>query len=147
RNGIWFVKFNFSHNGGTIQQPICFRDLEAFATNNFSIYLYDLNVIRFHSVSYNFLYDTSIDPQNLSLIVHSSFSAIVYIKAEEDPTVKKVISWASVSDFESSFAEEKARAYWKENGVIYVENSRTKQQLPHYYQFYVDFVKNKERLT
>lgn len=147
RNGICFVKFNFSHNGGTVEQPIDFPDLEAFATNNFSIELDDLKVMIDHCVSDNFLYHTSIDPQNLSLIGHSRGGGIVYIKAAEDPRVKKVISWASVSDFESRFADEKARAYWKENGVIYVENSRTKQQLPHYYQFYVDFVKNKERLT
>jgi|SRR5690606_1087092 len=147
RNGICFVKFNFSHNGGTIEQPIDFPDLEAFATNNFSIELDDLKVMIDHCVSDNFLYHTSIDPQNLSLIGHSRGGGIVYIKTAEDPRVKKVISWAGVSDFESRFADEKARAYWKENGVVYVENSRTKQQLPHYYQFYVDFVKNKERLT
>ena len=28
--GFCFIKFNFSHNGGTIEQPIDFPDLEAF---------------------------------------------------------------------------------------------------------------------
>ena len=28
---VFFVKFNFSHNGGTVEQPIDFPDLEAFA--------------------------------------------------------------------------------------------------------------------
>lgn len=146
-NGICFVKFNFSHNGGTVDQPIDFPDLEAFATNNFSIELDDLKVIIDHCSGPDFKHHKSIDPQNLSLIGHSRGGGIVYIKAAEDKRVKKVISWASVSDFESRFADENARAYWKENGVVYVENSRTKQQLPHYYQFYEDFVNNKERLT
>lgn len=146
-NGICFVKFNFSHNGGTVDQPIDFPDLEAFAMNNFSIELDDLKLMIDHCSSKGFTHHKAIDPQNLNLIGHSRGGGIVYIKAAEDPRVKKVISWASVSDFEARFADQKARAYWKENGVIYVENSRTKQQLPHYYQFYEDFVNNKERLT
>ena len=33
--GFVFAKFNFSHNGGTVEQPIDFPDLEAFGQNNF----------------------------------------------------------------------------------------------------------------
>jgi dienelactone hydrolase len=40
--GFCFIKFNFSHNGGTVEQPIDFPDLEAFAQNNYSIELDDL---------------------------------------------------------------------------------------------------------
>ena len=44
--GFFFVKFNFSHNGGTAEQPIDFPDLEAFGNNNYSKELDDLgNVI------------------------------------------------------------------------------------------------------
>ena len=32
--GFFFVKFNFSHNGGTVEQPIDFQDLKAFSDNN-----------------------------------------------------------------------------------------------------------------
>lgn len=147
KSGACFVKFNFSHNGGTVDQPIDFPDLEAFANNNFSIELDDLEVIIDHCSSPAFQYHQFVDAKNLSLIGHSRGGGIVYIKTSEDQRIKKVISWASVSDFESRFSDENARAYWKENGVVYVENSRTKQQLPHYYQFYEDFINNKERLT
>lgn len=147
KNGICFVKFNFSHNGGTVEQPIDFPDLEAFATNNFTIELNDLKVMINHCCSADFVYHSFVDINDISLIGHSRGGGIVYIKAAEDPRVKKVVSWASVSDFEARFADEKARTYWKENGVVYIENSRTKQQLPHYYQFYEDFVTNKERFT
>src|SRR5690554_1538958 len=41
--GFCFLKFNFSHNGGTVEQPIDFPDLEAFAQNNFSHELDDLD--------------------------------------------------------------------------------------------------------
>mgnify|MGYP000221090702 CR=1 FL=1 len=36
KKGYFFLKFNFSHNGGTIEQPIDFPDLEAFAQNNYT---------------------------------------------------------------------------------------------------------------
>ena len=41
--GFFFLKFNFSHNGGTIENPIDFPDLEAFAENNYSKELDDLH--------------------------------------------------------------------------------------------------------
>ena len=37
-----FVKFNFSHNGTTLESPSDFKDLESFGNNNFSKELYDL---------------------------------------------------------------------------------------------------------
>ncbi|TNM51591.1 alpha/beta hydrolase, partial [Streptomyces sp. NP160] len=33
---LFFVKFNFSHNGGTIDNPIDFPDLKAFSENNYT---------------------------------------------------------------------------------------------------------------
>ena len=38
-------------------------------------------------------------------------------------------------------------AFAKEKGVKYVLNGRTKQQMPHCYQFYEDFIANKEHLN
>lgn len=43
--GFVFVKFNFSHNGGTVDQPIDFPDLEAFANNNLSKEIADLKTV------------------------------------------------------------------------------------------------------
>jgi len=45
KEGFFFLKFNFSHNGGTIEQPIDFPDLKAFGENNFSKELKDLDGI------------------------------------------------------------------------------------------------------
>lgn len=42
KNDMFFVKFNFSHNGGTLENPIDFPDLDAFGENNFTIELNDL---------------------------------------------------------------------------------------------------------
>ena len=40
--GCVFVKFNFSHNGTTPEDPLNFTDLKAFGNNNFSKELEDL---------------------------------------------------------------------------------------------------------
>ena len=36
---------------------------------------------------------------------------------------------------------------WEEQGVAYIQNSRTNQQMPHYFQFYTTFKENEDRLT
>ena len=45
KHDVVFVKFNFSYNGTTIEQPTDFADLEAFGDNNFSIELDDLGLV------------------------------------------------------------------------------------------------------
>ncbi|MCM5662103.1 alpha/beta hydrolase family protein [Galbibacter mesophilus] len=147
KNGYCFVKFNFSHNGGTVEQPIDFPDLEAFALNNFTIELDDLDTVINWVSSDEFDFSESVDIQKITLIGHSRGGGIAAIKTAEDKRITKLITWASVCDFKARFADEQARAFWKAQGVIHVENSRTKQQMPHYYQFYEDFVANEERLT
>src|SRR5690606_3761056 len=53
-----------------------------------------------------------------------------------------------VSDFKARFQEgTEGFKSWKETGVTHVENSRTKQLLPHNFQFYKDFKENQERLS
>ncbi|MFT4848010.1 MAG: pimeloyl-ACP methyl ester carboxylesterase [Sediminicola sp.] len=145
--GFFFIKFNFSHNGGTIEQPIDFPDLEAFATNNYSIELDDLNRIVDFITSNNSFFK-EINSEKINLIGHSRGGGIVLIHAEEDHRVGSVTTWAGVSDFKARF-NKGTRVFdnWLKSGVTYIENSRTKQQLPHYLQFYKDFEKNEERLT
>jgi len=144
--GFCFVKFNFSHNGGTANQPIDFPDLEAFGNNNYTKELNDLESVIDWVISNPEILKVS-DIKKISLIGHSRGGGIVTIKAEEDPRIKNVISLAGVCDFGKRTATIGDLKTWKERGVKYIENSRTKQQMPHYYQFYEDFKKNEKRLT
>ncbi|MFD0834891.1 alpha/beta hydrolase family protein [Mariniflexile aquimaris] len=144
--GFYFIKFNFSHNGGTVEQPIDFPDLEAFGNNNYTKELDDLETVI------DWVFNTKevtklTDVNTLSLIGHSRGGGIVLIKAEEDKRVKTVITLAGVCDFANRTAAIGDLKQWKEEGVTYVLNGRTKQQMPHFYQFYEDFKANKERLT
>src|SRR5690606_9945593 len=68
---LFFVKFNFSHNGGTMNQPIDFPDLEAFAENNYSKELEDLDdLIKFLQSTSN-PFQAEINPNQLIIIGHS----------------------------------------------------------------------------
>ena len=143
--GYCFIKFNFSHNGGTKEQPIDFPDLTAFGNDNFSKQLYDLDqVIKW--IGDFFSTDNKVDHQNISLIGHSRGGGVVLIKAAEDDRIKNVITWSSISDIGSRFPSGDELVKWKNEGVYYVENGRTKQQMPHFYQFYEDFKQNEDRL-
>lgn len=142
--GFYFVKFNFSHNGGTIEQPIDFPDLEAFGNNNYTKELDDLQSVIDWVCNDA---DKQINTNNINLIGHSRGGGIVTIKANEDARITKVITWAGVCDFGERTATIGDLEAWKTTGVKYVLNGRTKQHMPHYYQFYKDFETNKDRLN
>ncbi len=145
KQNIVFVKFNFSHNGGTPEQPIDFPDLQAFGNNSYTKELDDLQSVIDWVHSEN-EFKNEIDLSRITLIGHSRGGGIVILKSNEDRRISKVITWAGVADFESRFPKGDELIKWKQEGVIFIENSRTKQQMPLYYQFYENFIDNKERL-
>jgi len=94
------------------------------------------------------LYSMAIDKTRVYLIGHSRGGGIVLIKGSEDKRITAIAAWASVSECKTpwgSWTKEKIQ-HWEETGVDYYTNSRTKQQMPLYYQLYEDFQNNKERL-
>jgi pimeloyl-ACP methyl ester carboxylesterase len=142
--GYFFVKFNFSYNGTSLDNPVEFVDLESFGNNNFSIELDDLGlVIDWLNTGFEFRDEINID--NINLLGHSRGGAISILKANEDDRVSKVISWASPSDFTNRIDDSKLDT-WKKKGVTYIYNSRTQQNMPMYYQFYIDCIKNMNRI-
>lgn len=143
---LFFIKFNFSHNGGTTENPIDFPDLEAFAENNYTKELDDLDSILNHFLSSNNEFNTEIDPKNVTLIGHSRGGGISIIKASEDSRITKLITWASICDFSKRSSTIGDLEQWRKRGVKYVLNGRTKQQMPHNFQFYEDFKTNEKRL-
>jgi len=144
--GFVFVKFNFSHNGTTPEHPADFADLEAFGNNNFSIEMDDLG-----SVIDSVLNESeparsgNLDAAKLSLTGHSRGGGIVILKAREDARVKKVATWAAVNDFGKYWSQDMLDD-WKKKGVIYIENARTHQQMPLYYQLAENYFSNRDRL-
>ncbi|EGV43218.1 alpha/beta hydrolase [Bizionia argentinensis JUB59] len=144
---LFFVKFNFSHNGGTAENPIDFPDLEAFAENNYSKELNDLDEILNYLLSQDNEFLKEINTNNITLIGHSRGGGISIIKASTETRIKKIITWASVCDFSKRTATIGNLEAWKKEGVKYVLNGRTKQQMPHNYQFYEDFKAHENLLS
>lgn len=143
---VFFLKMNFSHNGGTKEQPIDFPDLEAFGQNNFIKELDDLDSVI--SWIYNSkIYENEINKQNITLIGHSRGGGIVLLKSASDKRISRVITWAGVSDFASRFPVGEQLELWRKNGVAYITNGRTKQEMPHYFQFYSNFKEHESSLT
>ncbi|OCA67982.1 alpha/beta hydrolase [Chryseobacterium artocarpi] len=137
--GFFFVKFNFSHNGTTLEDPDNFADLEAFGNNNYSKELSDLGVVIDH-----FIQNPNVDPEKIILIGHSRGGGISIIKTFEDERINGLITLASVDTLDR-FPKGDYFENWKKEGVYYALNGRTKQEMPHYYQFYEDYDQNIHR--
>lgn len=144
KQGFVFVKFNFSHNGITPANINEFTDLEAFANNNFSIELDDLGAVL-DWIETDPVLKNEINSESIYLVGHSRGGGISLLKANEDERVKKVVTWAAPYSFENRFPPEEMEL-WKRNGVIYVQNFRTNQLMPMYYQIVEDFMQNKKRI-
>ena len=145
-NDIVFVKFNFSFNGTTTNDPINFGDLKAFGNNNFCKELDDLSLVLDWIENCHELKE-EIDTSKISLFGHSRGGGIAMLKSNEDSRVKKVISWASPSNFLERLPKKEKLAKWKKLGVVYIYNGRTKQNMPMYFQFYENCIKFAKRLN
>lgn len=145
KQGFFFLKFNFSHNGGTLKNPIDFPDLEAFGKNTYSLEVSDLITVIDFIIEKN-KFSPFIDISKISLIGHSRGGGIVTLVGAKCKGVKIVISWAGVSDYTNRFPKGEGLKNWKETGVYYIMNGRTLQKMPHYYTFYQDFLENKSIL-
>ncbi|MEX0967692.1 MAG: prolyl oligopeptidase family serine peptidase [Bacteroidia bacterium] len=145
REGFIFIKFNFSCNGVSLDNPIEFTDLDAFSKNNFSRELDDLEQVISWSLSNALIPESERAEEEICLLGHSRGGAISIIKASEDERVKKLVTWAAVGDLGEKW-NAAMRKEWKAKGVMQIENSRTGQQMPLKYQLIEDLENNKERL-
>ena len=144
--GLFFLKFNFSHNGGTLENPIDFPDLDAFAENNYTKELDDIESILDYISTTDNPYLNYVDLNDITLIGHSRGGGIAIIKAAEDSRITRLVTLASVSNFGRRSSTIGELEKWKRDGVKYVMNGRTKQMMPHNYQFYLNYKENEERL-
>lgn len=143
--GFDFLKFNFSHNGGTVDEPIDFPDLDAFSRNTYTKELTDLEAISKLITEIGIEVEGKVKTwDKIALIGHSRGGGIAILHAAKDPAVSHLATWASVADFGERFKFDMEA--WKRNGVTYVMNGRTKQNMPHLYSYYEDFLEHEEEL-
>ena len=146
KSGIVFVRFNFSHNGVTPETPTDFSDLEAFGQNNFSKEMYDFNKVI------DFIYDLATinnqwDENNISIIGHSRGGGMAIMTAVQNNKVKKLITWAAIADIGGHMPKGNELEAWRTAGVAFIANARTGQEMPHYFQFYEDYLANKDKFN
>lgn len=135
--GFVFLKFNFSLNGGTLENPIDFPDPEAFGQNNFYQELLDLEDVIDFSIE-------TFKVSRVHLIGHSRGGGLVLCKGLSEK-VQSIHSWAGVTDFFTMINDDFILD-WETKGVTYIENKRTLQKLPIYKQFYDALLENQEAL-
>lgn len=144
--GFVFVKFNFSHNGTTIDHPIDFVDLEAFGNDNISIELDDLGTVIDWVGSDIFpISKEECNSDKIYLTGHSRGGGISILKAGEDERVKKLCTWGSINELGKYWAQDEMDKI-KRDGVIFIPNSRTQQMMPIKWQMYEDYFAHKDRL-
>ena len=124
---IFTVSFNFSLNGVDNEKdnPIDFERLDDFAKNTFSEELDDLGFVIDYLEKEKDKYNYSFD--SLILAGHSRGGGIAILKTAEDKRVKRLITLASVAEF-NRYGEETKRM-WKERGYIEALNTRTRQKM------------------
>lgn len=145
--GLALLRFNFSHNGGTPEQPIDFPDLEAFGSNNYCIELDDLQSVLDWVEEGGHAFSDHIDLSGVFLIGHSRGGAIATLTAAADQRIRALATWAAVCTLDrSTFQPGPELAAWKATGVMHIKNGRTHQDMPHFIQFYENFIENRERL-
>ncbi|MCO5935876.1 alpha/beta fold hydrolase [Mucilaginibacter sp. RB4R14] len=140
-NGFRFLKFNFSHNGTTADKPTEFADLIAFSDNTFSLELEDLKSVI------DFACGGSAIPRVKSVYVigHSLGGGISIVKTAEDKRIAKMVTMAAISSFYNLWPKE-AEKQWRLQGVMYMKNSRTGQNMPYKSSLLKDLDDNPIRL-
>ena len=140
-NGFRFLKFNFSHNGTTADNPTEFADLIAFSDNTFSFELEDLKSVI------DFACGGAAIPRvnSVYLIGHSMGGGIGIIKTAEDKRITKLVTMAAISSFHNLWPKE-AEKQWRLQGVMYIKNSRTGQNMPYKASLLRDLDDNATRL-
>ena len=138
--GYAFCKFNLSHNGGTVENGIDFPDEESFARNTYSFEVNDIKCITKQIIPY---FEKT---PKIHLIGHSRGGATALLAARTIGA-KTISLWASISSIAARFPTNDELKKWEEEGIRYIQNSRTKQKLPQNFSLYTDFIKNQEKLN
>ncbi len=144
KKGFVFAKFNFSHNGTSLSHPNDFVDVESFGNNNFLFELNETKSVIDFLLKYNFK-NFEVDKNKLYVLGHSRGGGTAILAGAQHEAIKKIIGWAPVHEF-LKYWDEATLEKIKKDGVLWIENSRTKQRLPMYYQYWENYELNISQL-
>jgi len=137
------LSFNFSHNGVNNSSPMEFTELDKFADNTHTIELNDYSSVLDYIPHLAEKYP--IDKKRIGLLGHSRGGGLSIISAaENNNSVKALVTLASVADFNRYTEEQKKR--WRQNGFIEMPNTRTNQLMKMNVSLLDDIETNSEKL-
>ncbi len=142
KNGFFAIRFNFSCNG-VGESLHHFDELDKFAINTYSREQADLSSLFEQLVQRTLPFSEQFDLKRIGIIGHSRGGANSIIFAAEHPEIKAVVTWNSVSHVD--FFPESLKKQIREQGIGYVENARTKEQMPMKANVFDDMQENVER--
>ena len=137
--GYAFCKFNLSHNGGTVENGIDFPDELSFGKNTYSMEVDDIGHLTKKIITY------FTEVPTIHLIGHSRGGATALLAARTIGA-STLSLWASIASIAARFPTNDELKKWEEEGIRYIQNSRTQQKLPQNFSLYTDFIKNQEKL-
>ncbi len=135
-----FLKYNVSHNGGTVENGIDFSDLDAFSMNSYSKEMRDMEAIL------EYTKDNIEGVKHIYLLGHSRGGGMVLLQANHS-NVSKIAALAPICDISSRFPPETELKDWQTKGIRFTVNGRTKQKMPHHYSQFEDFLRNQSQLN
>jgi pimeloyl-ACP methyl ester carboxylesterase len=136
------VHFNFSRNG---VNKTDFDELAKFADNTYSQDQIDLNTIVNHIKAHSLPLSSNADENCIYLLGHSRGGANSLIYALDHPEIRAVVSWNGSAN--PNLFDEAFEAEVRDKGIGYIENARTKQQMPITTAFFNDLADNRERFN
>lgn len=144
--GYIVISFNFSMNGVEYDQaPEEVTNLDRFGRNTFSREQEDIAMVLKALRDGNLPYAEHCDVSKVGLFGHSRGGANALIHTLDDSSISCAVVWNSVA--EVRFWEEATIQEMEEKGVSYIENVRTKQQLPVTKEVLEDIQANQDRFA
>jgi uncharacterized protein len=137
--GYSSAKLNLSRNGTKIICPTEFSDLDAFGKSSYWSELQDIQLFLDHL-------EQTHGYTSFILVGHSRGGGLVLL-AGKDTRAKQVHCLAPISSIDYRFPKDDALQQWKNDGVYFRTNGRTKQDMPHYYSQYEEFLQHKDELS
>jgi uncharacterized protein len=134
------VSFNFSRNGvGPGLQD--FTELDSFGANTLSLELDEVRSILTEVFEGDLLPRR---PRKVGVLGHSRGGGQALLASAEDDRVAALATWAAVATFDRW--TEETKALWREDGHVWIMNSRTGQHMPLNLTLLEDFEANSDRL-
>ncbi len=124
--GFAALRFNFARNG-IGDDPLAFDRLDLFEQNSLSREIADLEDVL--AAVTNHPAFEAVATGRPGLMGHSRGGGVAIMFAAREPRIRSLVTWASISDPRRFFPAE-VLDKWREDGVLTVENARTKQMMP-----------------